>query len=350
MRALRYVQLCDRESNGVIGMDRPVVTVITPTFNHERYIAECIRSVQSQTFADWEQIIVDDGSTDGTREAVAETGPDPRRRLIVQENKGIWRLAETYNVALSQAMGKYVAILEGDDYWPEDTLKILVTQMEQLGTAYAVVYGQARTIGVRSGSLVGTSRMPNEYERPEDFSHQIYTPVAGIPPQASLIRRDVLDQIGGFSQPPSLPLVDRPTFLILSLKWKFFHIKSELAYWRQHSSNVTSVYALQMAAGAIPWVNEFFDALPKTTAARLRVSRRATVRIHRSLVFRMVGSYLQELQNDRPLESRWADVEKYAIRYLARWQMAVLYLEIAYLRAGIDLRGLSFIKRLLDRL
>ncbi len=331
-------------------MDMPVVTVITPTFNHEKYIAECIRSVQSQSFTDWEQIIVDDGSTDATRDCIALAEPDDRRRLIVQENKGIWRLAETYNVALGQARGKYVAILEGDDYWPVDTLKTLVTQMEQLGTEYAVVYGQVRTVGVRNGALIGTSRMPNDYARPEDFSHQIYTPAAGIPPQASLIRREALDQIGGFIQPASLPLVDRPTFLMLSLRWKFFHIRSELAYWRQHSSNVTSVYALQMAAGAIPWVDEFFDTIPAATAARLQVGRQRAVHIHRSIVFRMVGSYLQELQNERPLAQRWADVSGLARRHLAQWQVAALRLEMLYLKAGIDLRGVSFIKGLLTRL
>lgn len=51
-------------------MSSPLVTVLTPTYNHERFIGNCIRSVQAQTFNDWEQIIVDDGSTDGTERVI----------------------------------------------------------------------------------------------------------------------------------------------------------------------------------------------------------------------------------------------------------------------------------------
>ncbi|MDM7940633.1 MAG: glycosyltransferase, partial [Methanothrix sp.] len=82
--------------------DGPSVSIITPTYNHERYIAECIDSVLAQSYPYWEQIIIDDGSSDGTQDVIS-LYKDKRIKYIRQENKGIWRLGETYNKALQLA-------------------------------------------------------------------------------------------------------------------------------------------------------------------------------------------------------------------------------------------------------
>ena len=74
-------------------MKKPLVSIITPTYNHEKFIGQCIESVLSQTFSTWEQIIIDDGSTDGTLETIARY-KDKRIRYIWQENMGIWRLGK----------------------------------------------------------------------------------------------------------------------------------------------------------------------------------------------------------------------------------------------------------------
>ena len=83
-------------------MSAPLVSIITPTYNHEKYIGDCIRSVQDQTYTNWEMIIVDDGSTDRTF-TIAQTSADShdRIKLCTQKNLGIFRLGETYNFALA---------------------------------------------------------------------------------------------------------------------------------------------------------------------------------------------------------------------------------------------------------
>jgi len=102
----------------MINSDQPLVSVISPTYNHGRYITDCIESVQNQTYTNWEMIIVDDGSSDNTLEtAKALAQQDNRIKVFTQENIGIFRLGETYNFALSKASGKYTAILECDDIW-----------------------------------------------------------------------------------------------------------------------------------------------------------------------------------------------------------------------------------------
>jgi len=95
-----------------------LVSIITPTYNHAEFIGACIESVLAQTYPYWEMIIIDDGSTDDTGEVVARY-EDDRIRYIRQPNMGVERLTETYNKALSLARGEYIAILEGDDYWPD---------------------------------------------------------------------------------------------------------------------------------------------------------------------------------------------------------------------------------------
>jgi len=103
-------------------MDKILVSIITPTYNHENFIGKCIESVLAQTYQHWEQIIVDDGSDDDTKQTIAKYH-DKRIKYIKQENKGIWRLNETYNTALKHSNGEIISILEGYDFWPPDKLE-----------------------------------------------------------------------------------------------------------------------------------------------------------------------------------------------------------------------------------
>src|SRR6185437_14197635 len=121
-------------------MFEPLISVITPTFNHEYFIGCCIESLISQTYLNWEQIIIDDGSTDRTAVSVSRY-TDPRIHYYYQQNRGIEALAHTYNNALSKCKGEFVAILEGDDLWPPDKLARLVPYLadDSIILAYGAV-------------------------------------------------------------------------------------------------------------------------------------------------------------------------------------------------------------------
>ena len=110
------------DSNRRDSKNQPIVSIITPTYNHENFIGECIESVLAQTYPYWEQIIIDDGSTDRTDEIIAQYD-DERIKYIRQDNVGIWRLSETYNKALRISRGTLIAVLEGDDFWPSNKLE-----------------------------------------------------------------------------------------------------------------------------------------------------------------------------------------------------------------------------------
>jgi len=89
-----------------------LVSVIVPTYNRRETIQAAIASVQRQTFADWELIVVDDGSTDGTADLIE--GSDPRLALIRQKNQGV---NAARNTAMLRARGSYIAFLDSDDEW-----------------------------------------------------------------------------------------------------------------------------------------------------------------------------------------------------------------------------------------
>ncbi|AQA01858.1 glycosyl transferase [Mycobacterium sp. MS1601] len=127
-------------------MSAPTVTVITPTYNSETYIKATIQSVQAQSMGDWEMVIVDDRSTDGTCELVKQLAQsDQRIRLINQrENLGA---GPARNRAVENARGRFIAYLDSDDIWFPEKLERQVEFMSTNGygftcTSYEVIDNQ----------------------------------------------------------------------------------------------------------------------------------------------------------------------------------------------------------------
>ena len=101
----------------------PAVSVIVPAHNVVAYIAEALESLESQTFTDFEVVVVDDGSTDGTREIIeAFCAARPRFHAIAQDRLGV---SAARNAGLDVARGEYIAFLDGDDVYLPDTLRLL---------------------------------------------------------------------------------------------------------------------------------------------------------------------------------------------------------------------------------
>lgn len=90
----------------------PAVSIVLPTYNRADVIGRALDSVHRQTFADWELIVVDDGSTDGTATLFQDS--DPRIRYVRQENRGVYAAR---NRGLSLAQGRYITFLDSDDEW-----------------------------------------------------------------------------------------------------------------------------------------------------------------------------------------------------------------------------------------
>lgn len=114
----------------------PTVSVIVPVYNLENYVDSCLRSVEQQTFGCWETVVVDDGSTDGSWDAIQRhAAADARIVGVHTENQGVARARET---ALAHACGRYICFLDGDDWWEPDMLERMVAAIED-GDGYDIV-------------------------------------------------------------------------------------------------------------------------------------------------------------------------------------------------------------------
>jgi len=231
---------------------QPLVSIITPTYNHEQFIGQCIESVLAQTYTNWEQIIIDDGSTDKTSEVI-KTYKEQRIRYIYQDNIGIWKLNETYNKALALANGELVAVLEGDDFWPPDKLKVQIPFF--LNSNVVLTFGKVNETNTNGCTIAIHPRNWNWF--PQERSDVIKKLILSdfISACTAMCRKSTLYEIGGFQQHPSLPAVDYPTWLELSLKGDLLPIDHILGCWRRHDGQITNYIIVKSIAenrGEIP--------------------------------------------------------------------------------------------------
>ena len=111
-----------------MGEIQPLVSVIMPAYNSEKYIGKSIESVLAQDYEKFELIIVDDGSKDGTKSIVEQYAKnDIRIKLLEQANQGV---SAARNKGLDTATGEYVAFLDSDDLWDADNLSVMVQATE----------------------------------------------------------------------------------------------------------------------------------------------------------------------------------------------------------------------------
>ena len=129
----------------------PAVSVVIPAYNHEQYVAECIRSVLNQTFQDFEIIVTDDGSVDRTA-AIVESISDPRLKLFRHlQNQGASAAA---NNCIRHASGRYVAMLSSDDAWYPEKLSLQVKHLEE-HPGLGAVFGKVERVDEAGRPLTG---------------------------------------------------------------------------------------------------------------------------------------------------------------------------------------------------
>ncbi len=115
------------------------VSVIVPVYNKERYLARTLASIVAQSLQDFEVIIVDDGSTDGSAD-IAASHPDRRFRLMSQRNAGP---GAARNAGIAAASGEFVAFLDADDEWSPDYLSSAVARLRSEANAASITASYA---------------------------------------------------------------------------------------------------------------------------------------------------------------------------------------------------------------
>lgn len=133
-----------------------LISIIVPVYNVEKYVIETVRSVEAQTYSEWELLLVEDCSTDGTMErlqAYVRERADSRIRILPQpSNMGA---ARARNRGLAEARGRYVAYLDADDLWLPEKLERELAFMREKGAAFAFTgYEFANERGQGTGKVV----------------------------------------------------------------------------------------------------------------------------------------------------------------------------------------------------
>lgn len=217
----------------------PRVSIIIPTFNRRDCVIEAVRSVLTQTMPDFELIVVDDGSTDGTAEALRPF--QPCLRYIHQCNKGV---SAARNRGIIAARGEWIAFLDSDDEWWPEYLETTLSAAEATPGLVAVssdILIETKEALVSLFRLRGLPAFPNQpmvVPRPLSAITRI-----NCSPSAMLVRRAALVDIGGFDE--SLAIYeDLDLGLRLALKGGWCWIDLPLAKaMRKTTSGLSSAHA-----------------------------------------------------------------------------------------------------------
>jgi len=202
------------------------VTVYMPAYNYAEYIEQAVQSVLSQTMVDWELIIINDGSTDNTRDILRRFKEHPRITVLNQENKG---LNVTNNIALRLSRGVYVMRLDADDYLDANALLILSNTLDakpDIGLIYPDYYEVDQ-----NGEIINLVRRKKIEEEVEILD----LPAHGA---CTMFRKECLLQVGGYVE--EFTCQDGyDIWLRFIQKHHAYNVNTPLFYYRQHSDSIT---------------------------------------------------------------------------------------------------------------
>ena len=220
-----------------MNLSKPHISVIVPAYNAQETIKECVESIFHQSFDDFEVIIINDGSTDSTRELAAElASKDHRVKVINQANLGV---SAARNRGLQAARGQYVSVLDADDIWVTDKLE---AQLAALGhnQDMVVIGGLRRFIDNVNGREWLTETMPPEFDNQSDSLVTImHLPSASMNLIGTMLApRNRLLDIGGWNDQLQTG-EDWEIWLRLSSRVQFRTIYKALTYYRKHDSSAT---------------------------------------------------------------------------------------------------------------
>lgn len=206
------------------------VSVIIPSYCHEKYLEQAVRSVWEQSHQDIELLVIDDGSKDNSPALLQELEKESpiEMRVILKENEG---LSRTLNLGLREAKGNYISILASDDFYHSCKLEKQVKFMKE-NPSFKMCYGRVRRV-------VG-NRIENPELELEERSNTFEALLLGnfIPAVTVMATRDVLLGLEGFDEDSYIE--DWDMWLKLSSRYSFGFLPEVLAYYRHHDSNSSS--------------------------------------------------------------------------------------------------------------
>lgn len=210
----------------------PAVSVVIPTYNYAAYLGEAISSVLRQDHANFEILVVDDGSTDDTAHVVSRF-TDTRVRYVHQTNAG---LSSARNTGIRGARHEIIALLDADDMWLPAHLSSSISHFARLDPAFAIVASPHRYVDA-SGGDIPSRATPIQPEREIPVADVVLK--TRFMPSAVLIRREVFAECGYFDT--SLrSSEDRDMWIRIGSRHRIFLQNQTTVLIRKHTANMSS--------------------------------------------------------------------------------------------------------------
>lgn len=232
-------------------MKSPLVSVIIPTFNGQRFLLSAVQSVLQQTFEHCEIIIVDDGSTDGSHELIERCLQlDSRIRCIRKNNGG---LSSARNAGLDASKGEYVAFLDDDDFWHFSKLQKHIEHLEGRPTI-GVSYSGTRFVNI-DGHPLRHSRIPR-CRKLDDFYTYCRNPITNG--SNALFRRDIFEVHRFDETLPRNQDVDCWLRIVFGKpRWELEGVPELLTFYRVNPSGISTDYHEHLECARKVWAKSF---------------------------------------------------------------------------------------------
>ena len=206
-----------------------LVSIITPSYNSSKFIKDCVASVFSQTYKNWEMIIVDDCSKDNSKEIISELSTKDKRikPIFLEKNVGA---AEARNTAIRQSKGKYVAFLDSDDLWNPKKLEKQLSFMNKNEIVFS--YTNYQLMSENGEDL------SNFISAPEKMTYDSYLKNTIIGCLTVIIDRE---KTGGFEMPKIRSSHDMALWLLIMRRgFDAYGLDENLARYRIVSTSNTA--------------------------------------------------------------------------------------------------------------
>jgi glycosyltransferase involved in cell wall biosynthesis len=295
--------------------DAPLVSVVMPVLDVERFLAEAIESVRAQTYAHWELLICDDGSTDGSA-AIAQyyAKLDPARIRHLAHDDGATRGASAArNLGLRHARGEFVALLDGDDVWLPNKLEEQVAILNERPDADAL-YGDtlywygwtgapedaARDFTPEAGVPSGTLLAPRELIT-RMLRHEVMAPCTC----SLIVRADAVRRSGGFVDEFRHIYTDQAFYARLSLVASVLYVDRTWDRYRRHPGSAYSTVKRRGESRTarsrfLTWLDGYLATVGDERDPALRTALHAALRRERyPRLFRLIDGLRARLRGER---------------------------------------------------
>lgn len=210
---------------------KPRISVVIPTYNRQGLVVEAIESVLAQTYSEFEIIVVDDGSTDGTTARL-----QPYLDRIAYKKQNNQGLAAARNTGIRLTQGEFVCFLDDDDLWEPTKL---ATQIEfaDAHPEYALLATEIQGIDTEKNKIGKSKSLKYEIRNGMVVEHLLFA--NWIAPSTAMVRRKCLDEVGGFDEDIRSFGEDWVMWMRLASKFPVYFIPEPLVLYRYHSGQMS---------------------------------------------------------------------------------------------------------------